>query len=543
LLAARTRDQLGPPYRDNVIPFARLGLLGLALVGVPLLAVVSPVMNFRYHVPVYVGASVVVSALVLARLIALLRSLANEQMRLRSAETRLVFQANHDTLTGLPNRAYLIEEMEAALRQPATAGWALMFIDLDNFKFVNDTLGHHAGDQLLRAAAERIRASVRSNTFVARLGGDEFVLLADPVASIEDAMEIANRIIAAFRMPFHLGGETMFTSPSIGIAMRDDDADAAGLLRDADIALFQAKSAGRRCARVFDASMRAASEERSEIEIGIRLALERGELAVAYQPRIDIVTGALDSFEALLRWPSNPGVAPSRIIAVAEATGLIDEIGDFVLNRALDDLAHRFSPLAPTIRMAINVSVRQLAGATFVRTVGAAIARHGIDPERISLEITETFLASEPEIAATTLDGLRALGVRIEVDDFGVGYSSLARLADFPIDGVKIDRSFIMAIDTDSVAEAMVVAIVALGKAMDVIVTAEGVETTGQAETVRRLGCTLGQGFLFAVPMSADDAVEILTPARTPLGLDAWPTWPQRMSTRARPSRGTPQAR
>jgi diguanylate cyclase (GGDEF)-like protein len=538
-----TSGHVGSPYRENVLPYARLGLLGIALVGIPILAVVSPVLGFRYHVAVYLVASVVVGILVLGRLIALLRSLADEQRRLRSAETRLVFQANHDALTGLPNRAFLIAELEAALRDSPGTGWALMFVDLDNFKFVNDTLGHHTGDQLLRQASERIRASVRSNTFVARLGGDEFVLLADPVHSGEDALEIANRIIAAFRMPFQVGGETTFTSPSIGIALRENGSDAAGLLRDADIALFQAKAAGRRCARVFDASMRAAAEERSEIETGIRLALERGELDVAYQPRIDIVTGALDSFEALLRWPSNPRVAPARIIEVAEASGLVDEIGEFVLTRALDDLAHRFAPLAPTVRMAVNVSVRQLAAANFVGTVGNAISRHDIDPERVSLEITETFLASEPEMAAATLDGLRSLGVRIEVDDFGVGYSSLARLADFPIDGVKIDRSFIMAIDTDSVAEAMVVAIVALGTAMDVIVTAEGIETTAQAETVRRLGCTLGQGFLFAPPMSADNAVEILTPARTPLGLDSWPTWPHRRSTRAKPSQGTPLER
>ncbi len=531
------------PIRELRIPYARIGLLGAALIGAPTMAVVVPALGFDYHAWVYVCAALFVGTLVLARLVSLLRNLSREQRRSREAETKLAFQATHDDLTGLPNRTFLLESLSTALASPDSERLAVMFVDLDNFKFVNDSLGHQAGDVLLRSAAQRIQSAVRNGTLVARIGGDEFVIVSTDVRAAHEAEEVAARVIAEFRMPFTIGDDTMFTSPSIGIVLKTDQADPASLLRDADIALFQAKASGRCCARLFDTTMREWVTERTQIEAGIRHALEHGELAVAYQPRIDLATGEIDSFEALLRWPSQPTIPTIRVIEIAEATGLIDEIGSFVLDRAFADMRHHFGPASPDVRIAINVSMRQLAQPDFTRDVANALARHRVEPHRVSLELTETFLSEEPELAKSTLHNLRALGVKIEIDDFGVGYSSLARLADYPIDGVKIDRGFITALVNDDIAEAMVVAIVALSTAMALTVTAEGVETSAQAEAVRRLGCHLGQGFLFAAALTRDDAVATIAPRSTTVNIDDWPTWANRTATPATPSRNTPRGR
>jgi diguanylate cyclase (GGDEF)-like protein len=495
----------------------RLVLLGIALVGAPVCAGLAPALDYASQAPIYIAVAALVSSTVMIRLVGLVRRLEEERRRLRAAESELAFRATHDDLTELPNRAFLITSLTTTLDEQAAVGgpgFAVMFIDLDNFKFVNDSLGHRAGDLLLGHVGRRIRQAMKTSDLVARLGGDEFVVLCRGVLDGDEAERIAARALEALAAPFSLDGDIAYTAASIGIgiAIPGDGHDAATLLRDADLALYQAKAAGGRCARVFDHTMQAWADERTSVETGLRRALDRGELAVMYQPRVDLATGRIRSLEALLRWPGRPEVPIPRLIDVAETSGLIDEIGWFVLSRACDDLARlnaAAGPLHP-VSVAVNVSMRQINRGTFVEDVQRTIAMHGVDPSLISLELTETFLAAEPERALAMLTALRAVGVRLEIDDFGTGYSSLGRLRLFPLDGLKIDRSFVAGLGEDPSAESLIATIVALASALDLEVTAEGIECARQADLVRGAGCDLGQGFFFARPASVDEITALL---------------------------------
>lgn len=501
--------QLDAAHRDQTdaeTSYLRLALSGATIFAAIGLAVMVPALGYDYQPAVYVAAALAVGAIVVARITFLVRQLVHEHRRLTHAETQLIHQAEHDSLTELPNRTKLLSHIEAEMQLAASTDDRLyvMFVDLDNFKFVNDSFGHHVGDDLLAHASARIRQEVRGDNFVARIGGDEFVIVARMAG---DAEGFAARVIAALSAPYELHGLVTNVGASIGIAECDGHEDAATLLRDADIALYQAKNDGRGCSRVFDHSMRGWADERLAIESGLRDALTTNGLTVAYQPRIDLTTGSMPSVEALLRWPARPHVPVSRIIDVAEATGLISAIGRFVLHRACSDIAELNASRgsAGPISVAVNVSMLQLSQHDLEGDTISSLAESGLDPSLLTLELTETFLAENPTNAKRTLDALSALGVRLEIDDFGIGYSSLARLSSFPLHGLKIDRSFITSVNDDTTARSLVESIVTLARALNLEVTAEGIETGQQADVVREVGCDLAQGFLFARPMPFEE--------------------------------------
>jgi diguanylate cyclase (GGDEF)-like protein len=496
---------------DAETSYLRLALLSGTVFAALALAVLVPALGYDYQPVVYLAVALAVAGLVTGRIVSLVRKLVSEHRRLTDAETKLMHQAEHDSLTELPNRAKLLrhisDEMAAVHDQHQTL--YLMFVDLDNFKFVNDSYGHRAGDELLYQASGRIREAVRADNFVARIGGDEFVVVA---RTDGDVHVIADRIIDALSQPFILHDLSATVGASIGIAELGDHIESGALLRDADLALYRAKGDGGGCARVFDTTMRAWAEERLNIEAGVREALTNGGLTVAYQPRIDLASGQMTSVEALLRWPQEPAVPVSRIIEVAEASGLISAVGRFVLHRACHDIAelNRARASAGPISVAVNVSMLQLSQHDLEADTRESLVASGLDPVLLTLELTETFLAEDPTAAKRTLDELSALGVRLEIDDFGTGYSSLARLAHFPLHGLKIDRSFITSVEEDATARSLVESIVTLARALDLEVTAEGIETTLQANVVKAVGCDLGQGFLYARPMSLDNLREFV---------------------------------
>jgi len=510
LSAAALHPSVSRPVADRradaETSYLRLALLSGTVFAALALAVLVPALGYHYQPLVYLAAALAVGSLVTGRIVSLVRRLVSEHRRLTDAETKLLHQAEHDSLTELPNRAKLLrhigDEMLAAHEHQQTL--YLMFVDLDNFKFVNDSYGHRAGDELLTQASARIREAVRTDNFVARIGGDEFVVVA---RTDGDVHAIADRIIEALSQPFALHDLSATVGASIGIAALRDHSESGALLRDADLALYRAKGDGGGCARVFDTTMRAWAEERLNIEAGVREALVSDGLTIAYQPRIDLTSGRMTSVEALLRWPQEPSVPVSRIIDVAEASGLISAVGRFVLHRACHDIAELNASRgdAGPISVAVNVSMLQLSQHDLETDTRESLAASGLDPVLLTLELTETFLAEDPTAAKRTLDELSALGVRLEIDDFGTGYSSLARLAHFPLHGLKIDRSFITSVDEDSTARSLVESIVTLARALDLEVTAEGIETTLQANVVKAVGCDLAQGFLYARPMSFED--------------------------------------
>lgn len=504
-------SRIGRETATRTIHYSRLLVLGAAIVGPPVLAIVATTRGWSTPTPVYVVATVAVAAIVMSRMAGLVRRLEKEQLRLRKSEAHLAHEATHDALTGLPNRAYLlrtVDEQIAALISGDGRRTALIFLDLDQFKFVNDSLGHRAGDELLVTVAERVRALLRAPDFVARLGGDEFVIVAQ-VSGATDAVAIADRVLEGVTGPVALADGLTFARVSIGIALFDGHGDAQGLLRDADLALYRAKALGGRRVELFDGAMRAWVDERHELETGLRHAVETREgLRVVYQPRVAIGNGEVLGVEALVRWRRSDGteVPPDAFIPVAETSGLIDELGAWVLDTACRDIMalNGNRPEATPIALAVNLSTRQLARPELVAEVAATMKATGMPPDLLTLELTETSPAEEPDVAAQMLLGLRSLGVRIEVDDFGVGYSSLAYLSSFPIDGVKIDRSFVSNLGEDRASDSVVAAVVALARALDLEVVAEGVETGRQVTELMHLGCEQAQGFHFARPLELE---------------------------------------
>ena len=433
----------------------------------------------------------------------------------KRAEEALAHQAFHDALTGLANRALFTDRVEHALRRGARGQGrpAVVFIDLDGFKGVNDTLGHPAGDALLREVAARLSAVVRIDDTVARLGGDEFAVLVEQSGrGSEEAETTAQRVLAALAAPIVLDGQSVTVSGSVGIAVADADATSDSLIGDADIAMYAAKIAGRGRSVVFDKAMRASAMAARELEQELQGALAAGEFRMVYQPVIDLADDSVSGFEALIRWnsPALGAVPPSRFVPVAEASGLIEEIGAWVLREACTAAAAWRAEHGRDLTMAVNVSAVQLTSPHLVGHIVEALTASGLPPSALVIEVTETALVSDPERASECLAALRALGLRLALDDFGTGYSSLAHLRQFTVDVLKIDRSFVATIGEDGVMPPIVRGMIELGRTLGLEIVAEGVETEAQRRLLVDGRCDMGQGYLFARPMEPADASLLL---------------------------------
>jgi diguanylate cyclase (GGDEF)-like protein/PAS domain S-box-containing protein len=428
-----------------------------------------------------------------------------------NADQALRYRVLHDSLTGLPNRLSFVDALGEALGKAAVSGSpvGILFLDLDHFKLINDSLGHHAGDALLRAVAPRLRSHLRPGDIVARFGGDEFGILIDRLADEGEALAIADRVAAAFAQPFSLDGVDHFVSASIGVAVsaagEDRPVNAELLIRDADAAMYRAKESGRSRSVLFDAEMRAGAVRRLATERELRHALDRDELALYYQPVVSLRTGEIDGLEALVRWrhPDRGLLDPSEFVSIAEESGLIDPIGRWVQERACRQALewHQLRPDARPLDVAVNLSARQVAHRDFAAFVEETIASTGIDPVHLRLEITESVLVEESATAISSLQQLNELGVRLVLDDFGTGYSSLAYLNRFPFHALKIDRSFVDALGAEQEATAIVEAIIGMARALSLEAIAEGVESEVQLAELQRLGCDHAQGHLFHAAM------------------------------------------
>ncbi len=415
--------------------------------------------------------------------------------------------AYHDNLTGLPNRSLLQDRITQALAQAQRDkhSVAALFLDLDYFKHINDSLGHDAGDMVLRECARRLAGSLREADTVGRFGGDEFVVLLPDVESATDAAHVAAKLVAATRAPFRIGGEILHVRLSVGIALAPaDGSDAATLIRNADAAMYQAKQAGRNGFRFFTADLNADASRRLSLESDLRGALERAEFTIAYQPQIDLVTGTVTGLEALLRWRRGGQgviVPPNEFVSVCEDIGVIHELGAWVLREACHQAnAWLRAGLAPG-SVAVNVSARQIHQPGFIESVAAALQSSGLDADRLVLEITESVMLDRREEAFAILDRLRGLGVRLSLDDFGTGYSSLSYLKQIPVDLLKVDQSFVREVHLHKRDAAMVEAMLALAAGLGLGVVAEGVETAEQADRLRAMGCPVAQGYFFSWPL------------------------------------------
>ena len=426
-------------------------------------------------------------------------------------ERQLRHQALHDTLTGLPNRALLLDRMAHALSRCQREGCmtAVLFVDLDRFKAVNDTFGHDAGDRLLLAVAARLPMVIRPSDTVARLGGDEFVVVCEGLTDRHQAVDIAERLVSVMRAPIVIGGTEVVISASVGLAVTTGDADPEQLLGDADLAMYRAKERRNGVFEMFDESMRLRLAERVAIETALRVGVAAGQLTAVYQPIVSLADGHLVAVEALARWrhPERGMVPPSEFIPVAEETGLIGALGDFILEQACTQLLawrEEHGDRAPDA-VTVNVSVRQIEQDDFVAGVHALLTRLRFPPERLLLEITESAVMHDETVMVDRLSALRDLGIRLAIDDFGTGYSSLGRLSVLPVDTLKIDRSLVAGLDTAPAGEALVSAAVAVAHSLGLRVVAEGIETVAQREALGALGCDAGQGFLLARPLPAAD--------------------------------------
>lgn len=438
----------------------------------------------------------------------------------KGLESELSRQAFSDALTGLPNRALLIDRLTHALaRGERLAGAvAVLYLDLDNFKLVNDSLGHEAGDALLAAVATRLQNGIRTGDTLARLGGDEFIILLEDIAGSDEAIEVACRILDAVAAPFPLHDREIFVNVSIGIALSTPDCDASDLLRDADTAMYVAKRRGKAGYELFTPEMHAQSANRLMLETTLRHALDRREFELHYQPVVDLASGRIAEMEALLRWrhPERGLLYPGDFIPIAEETGLILPIGRWVLAEAAHQTRtwqHQY-PSQPPLTVSVNLSARQFQDGALMQDVTDILAETGLSPDNLKLEITESALIENVEETVATLTSLKHLGVRVAIDDFGTGYSSLAYLQQFPVDILKIDRSFVQRLEGRSEATALARNIVDLGKALHLTVTGEGIETGEQLAALRELGCEQGQGYYFDRPMCAE-ALGALLAART----------------------------
>jgi diguanylate cyclase (GGDEF)-like protein/PAS domain S-box-containing protein len=430
-------------------------------------------------------------------------------------EAKIRYQALYDALTGLPNRTYFNERLATALTQATRNNnlLAVLFLDLDRFKLINDTLGHAAGDLLLQGVAERLLKCVREGDTVSRWAGDEFTLILPNIHTVENAVAIAERILESLREEFVLEGHTLHASSSIGIAFYPTDGgDAETILKNADAALYRSKEGGRNSYQLYTAAINSGSSELLTLENHLHRALQRQEFVIYYQPQVNVETGRITQMEALIRWhhPKLGIISPGKFIPVAEETGLIVSIGEWALQTACAQ-NQRWQELGlPPVSMAVNLSAHQFRQPNLVEKVQQILQQTGLSPEHLELEITETTMMKDVELTRVTLGELHQMGVSIALDDFGTGYSSLGYLKTFPLHTLKIDQSFIRDLTTDPNDEAIVTAIVAMGKVLNLKLVAEGVENEEQETKLRSLKCDEMQGFFFSPPMQAEDATNFL---------------------------------
>jgi diguanylate cyclase (GGDEF)-like protein len=440
----------------------------------------------------------------------------------KRAEARLAFMAQHDGLTGLPNRNLLRQHMDDMLLHTRRSSdkVAVLMLGIDNFKAVNDTLGHGVGDKLLRGVAKRLRSTLREEDALARLNSDEFAIVQGGVMRPEDAVLLAKRLLEAIGEPYLLDGHSIVIGASIGIAMSPGDGDESEkLLKNADMALSRAKSEFRGTFSFFEAEMDARAQTRRKIEMDLRDAIQNDGLRPFYQPLINLATGRITGFEALVRWPhpERGMISPGDFIPVAEETGLINPLGGLMLRRACMDAAH----WPDDVSVAVNLSPLQFRTGNLLSQVTEALKHSGLPARRLELEITETLLLEKSSQVLATLHALRALGVRISMDDFGTGYSSLSYLRSFPFDKIKIDQSFVRDLGSNRDAQAIVRSIISLGKGLGVTITAEGVETEAELSCLRTEGCHEGQGFLFSRARPNAEIISLLQAQRGEPGDDA----------------------
>jgi diguanylate cyclase (GGDEF)-like protein len=447
-------------------------------------------------------------------------AIASRRIRERwLAEDQIRFLAMHDSLTGLPNRLQLNQHLERAIARGKRHGslMAVFCLDLDRFKDVNDTLGHATGDTLLMEVSARLRENTRDSDLVGRLGGDEFAVVAEELGAPEDAMRLARRICTALGAPYRVNGHEVNTSASIGIAMGPLDKEPTdALLKNADLALYRAKEDGRNTFRFFEPAMDAALQRRRRLETDLRNALRKNQLYLDYQPQFDLETGKLSGYEALVRWwhPSEGEIAPTTFIPIAEETGLIVPLGEWILRTAC-----AYATTWPLdTKLAVNLSPAQFKTQDVYGLVRKVLAETGLEPERLELEITEGIILQNTDAVLDTLTRLDQLGVAIAMDDFGTGYSSLSYLTRFPVRKIKIDRSFVDTLGKNPQTSAIVSSIVGLGQSLKVTITAEGVETEGQAAMLRQWGCDQVQGFYYGKPeQDAPETEDRASPLKRPL--------------------------
>ncbi|MGH6671400.1 MAG: putative bifunctional diguanylate cyclase/phosphodiesterase [Xanthobacteraceae bacterium] len=429
------------------------------------------------------------------------------------AEERITHMARHDSLTDLPNRVLLRERLQHELKRVKRGeNLAVLCLDLDHFKSVNDTLGHPIGDELLKLVADRLRGCTREPDTIARLGGDEFAIIMTQLHQPGDAAALSRRIRESIVKPYQVDGHQIISDISIGISIAPiDGAEPDQLLKNADMALYGAKSDGRGMYRFFEAEMDRRMKERRDLEMDLRLALANGEFELHYQPLVNLQNSEISAFEALLRWhhPTRGLISPADFVPIAEETGLIVSIGEWVLRTACRETAN----WPGHVKVAVNLSPAQLKSKNLMALVVSALADCSMPPERLQLEITETMLMQNTFATLNTLHRLRKLGVQIAMDDFGTGYSSLSYLRSFPFDKIKIDRSFIQDLTKGAEPRAIVHAVAGLAKCLNMISTAEGVETQQQLDTLQAVGCTEMQGYLFSRARPATEIMQLFKPA------------------------------
>ena len=436
----------------------------------------------------------------------------------KRVEEQLLHDTLHDALTGLPNRTLLIDRLEhviVATRRRGSPPFAVLFLDLDRFKVVNDSLGHHVGDGLLMGIAERVEACLRPGDTMARLGGDEFAILLPELAEQGDASVVADRVHGVLAEPFRVDGHEIFASASIGIASGcKDTRGAMEFLRDADTAMYRAKASGRGCHVIFDGDMHAVAARRQQLETDLRHAVSRRQLHLHYQPVLQLPLGEIVGFEALVRWkhPELGRVSPADLIPIAEETGLIVPIGEWILNEACNQLRRwrRRAPHLAELTVAVNLSGKQLQEPGLVDVVQRALSRSRLAPEALVLEITESVIMEQVDTVMETLERLRELGVELHIDDFGTGYSSLAYLTRFPVDTLKIDRSFVSRLCEDQSNARIARAVATLAHDLGMKVVAEGVERDAQLKRLQLMGVDQAQGHYFSKPLPAYEITQLL---------------------------------
>ncbi|MDQ3236945.1 MAG: EAL domain-containing protein, partial [Actinomycetota bacterium] len=428
----------------------------------------------------------------------------------KSLEDELAHQALHDSLTGLPNRVLFSDRLEHALSGKSRDGGSttVLFLDLDDFKMVNDSLGHPIGDRLLVEVTRRLLECVRPEDTVARLSGDEFALLIEDSPALETEALIVSRILETLREPFDLQGIEVLVHGSVGIAEGSAGERAEDLLRNADVAMYSAKGGGKDRYEFYDPGMHAQALERLELRADLRRAVERGEFVVHYQPIMALGADEIGGFEALARWehPEKGLVSPGEFIPLAEETGLIVEIGLLVLEEACRRVLEWQGTSGEFLDLSVNLSARQFRQPDLIGQISGVLDRTGFDANHLKLEVTESTAMEDVEMALVTLRNLRDLGIRLSIDDFGTGYSSLSYLRRFPVDDLKIDRSFVGRLDDDAESAAIVSTTVSLARILNLTVTAEGVETANQLARLRGLGCDFAQGFHLSRPLTAQAA-------------------------------------